>query len=112
MSTATRITHKAVVEAAIERTTVALDTDGSALVDEFVEVRDLITALEKKKKDLDARIRVILGDADAATVDGRVRLEVSRRHREGVDRTALAEAFPEAYAATRTVTDYSVLVTK
>lgn len=112
MSTATSITRKAVVEAAIERTVVALDPSGRALVDEFVEVRDLITALEKKKKALDAEIRAILGTAEAATVDGRVRLEVSRRQREGVDREALATAFPEAYAATRTVTDYSVIVTK
>lgn len=111
MSTAT-ITRKAVVSAAITRSSVALDADGAALVNEFVEVRDLINALDKKKRALDNAIRDLLGDAEAATVDGRVRVEVSRRKREGVDREALAKAFPEAFAATRTVTDYSVLVTK
>ncbi len=106
------VKSKVVIEAAVERSAVALDEATQGVINEFVETRDLLNTLEKKKKALEAVIREALGDAEAGVVDGRVRIEVSPRARNGVDTKVLAEAFPEAFEATKTTTAYSVLVVK
>jgi predicted phage-related endonuclease len=111
MTTAT-ITTETTTTAAVTRTSVELNAETRSVIDRFVEVRDLINALDKEKKALDALIKEALNGAEAGTVEGKVRVTVSERKREGVDAKALAEVFPEAYEATRTVTEYTVLITK
>lgn len=111
MATA-KVISKVVTEVAMERQAVTLDKDTQAVITEFVATRDMLTSLEKTKKALEAKIREALGEAEAGIVDGVVRIEVSQRKRTGVDTKALAEAFPEAYEATQTLTEYSVLVVK
>ena len=41
-----------------------------------------------------------------------LRIEVSKRERKGIDNKALAEAFPEAFEACQTKTEFTVLVVK
>jgi hypothetical protein len=89
MATA-KVISKVVTEVAMERQAVTLDKDTQAIITEFVATRDMLTSLEKTKKALEAKIREALGEATKA----------------------LAEAFPEAYEATQTLTEYSVLVVK
>lgn len=103
---------KVVKEAKVEFTATELDAVTQSIVDEFVATRSMITALEKKKKALEADIREALGDAEVGLADGKVRIEVSPRTRVTIDSKELAEAFPEAYASTHTVTEYSVLMVK
>jgi predicted phage-related endonuclease len=98
--------------AAITRTTVELDTEMQAHVSRFVEVRDLLNALDKEKKALDALIKDALGDAEAGTVNGKVRVTKSERTRESADLETLKSLFPEAWGAARRATPYTVLMTK
>jgi predicted phage-related endonuclease len=108
----TTVTSKVVTEVATERKAVELSKDIADVIGEFVTTRDLLNSLEKSKKELEAKIREALGDAEVGVFDGKVRIEVNPRKRTGVDTKALAEAFPEAYEATQTLTEYSVLVVK
>jgi len=108
----TVITSKVVTEVATERTAVALDKATAEIINEFVSTRDLINNLEKTKKELEAQIKSVLGDAEVGVVDGKVRIEVSKRTRAGVSTEVLKTAYPEAYEASKTSTDYSVLVVK
>ena len=108
----TTVTSKVVTEVATERKAVELNKETAEVIAEFVTTRDLLTSLEKKKKELEGKIREALADAEVGVFDGKIRIEVNPRKRTGVDTKALAEAFPEAYEATQTVTEYSVLVVK
>lgn len=103
---------KTTVTASLVRESVEISSAVSAMITEFVETRDLIRALEATKKELDAAIKEALGDAEAGTLGGKVRVEVSHRSRETADSTVLKEAFPEAWEAAKKVTDYTVLVVK
>lgn len=98
--------------ATVARTEKALDTKALDAIDRLTEVRDLIASLDKEKVELNNLILAALDGADAGTKDGKVRIVASRRQRSGVDARLLEEAFPEAFAATRTTTDYTVLVVK
>jgi len=111
MST-TKITNKVVQQVEIENNGVELNQAQQKLVSEYIEAKTLATELEKKKKDLETQVKEVLGEAKVATVNGKIRLQVSDRKREGVDRKVLAELFPEAFEATRTVSEYVVLVAK
>lgn len=106
------VVNKVVQEVQFERQAVVLDATTQAVVDEFAATRDMINALEKTKKELEAKIKEVLGDAEVGIVDGKVRIEQSQRSRTGVDSKKLALAFPEAYEATQTTTEYVVLVVK
>jgi len=109
---ATTISTTTTIAAALVRDTTELDTEAQALVDRLAEVRDLITALDKEKKALTEAILTVVGDAEAGTVGGRVRVEVARRTRHGVDAKMLAEVAPEIHELVATTTDYTVLVVK
>jgi predicted phage-related endonuclease len=98
--------------AAITRTTVELDAEAQARINRFVEVRDLINALDKEKKALDALIKEALGDAEAGTVNGKVRVTKSERERESVDIPTLKDVAPEIAEMVLRVTPYTVLMTK
>jgi predicted phage-related endonuclease len=114
MSKATVATQvvKAVQIVEVENTAVELNADTQAVIDQFVATRTMITELEKTKKELEAQIKEVLGDAEVGVVGGKIRIEASKRTRSGIDSKALALAFPEAYEATQTTTDYVVLVVK
>lgn len=108
----TKLISKMVTEVAIERKAVELDSSTASIITEFVTTRDMLSKLEKTKKDLEAQIKAVLGEAEVGVLNGEIRIEVSKRERKGVDSKALAEAFPEAYEACQTLTEYSVLVVK
>jgi len=110
---ATSIINKVVTEVVTERKAATLDADTLSALAQFVATRDAIRDLEKTKKELEASIREALGDAEVGVnANGEITVEVSLRERKGVDTKALAEAFPEAYEACQTLTEYSVLVAK
>jgi predicted phage-related endonuclease len=106
------ITKTITTTAEVARTVVELEKEMNEIIDRFVEVRDLINTLDKEKKALDALIKQALAGAEAGSIDNKVRVTVSQRSREGVNAKTLAEVFPEAYEATKTVTEYSVLTIK
>ena len=114
MSKATVATQvvKAVQVVEVVNTAVELNADTQAVINRFVATRTMITELEKTKKELEAQIKEVLGDAEVGVVNGEIRIEASKRSRTGVDSKKLALAFPEAYEATQTTTDYVVLVVK
>lgn len=107
------LTKKVVTEVATTKEAVTLDADALATINEFISTRDMLRTLEKTKKELEATIKAALGDAEVGiTEDGEIRIEVSKRERKGIDQKALAEAFPEAFEACQSVTEYTVLVAK
>ena len=106
------VVNKVVQEVKFEREAVVLDNATQEIINQFVATRDMLNSLEKTKKELEAQIKAVLGDAEVGVVDGEVRIEQSKRSRSGVDTKKLALAFPEAYEATQTTTDYVVLVVK
>jgi len=107
-TTTTTTTVKAVAEVA--RKAVELDAEGAALADELATLRMTRADIEKREKAIRDTLVGLIGEAEAGTVAGRVRVEVAPRVREGVDLGTLREAFPEAYEATRTATPYTVVV--
>lgn len=107
----TKVIRKVVTEVATERKASDL-TPLADVINEFITTRDMLNTLEKSKKALEAQIKEALGDAEVGLVGDAVRIEVSKRERKGVDTKALAEAFPEAYEACQTMTEYSVLIVK
>lgn len=112
MGTAT-VTSKVVTEVSMTREAVTLDADTLKIVSKFIETRDMLRSLEKEKKALEAILKEAMGDAEVGvTPDGEVRLEASKRQRNGIDQKALAEAFPEAFETCQTTTEYVVLVAK
>jgi predicted phage-related endonuclease len=111
MSKAT-VAVKVVKAVEVENTAVELNADTQAVINQFVATRTMITELEKTKKELEAQIKAVLGDAEVGIVNGEIRIEASKRSRAGVDTKKLALAFPEAYEATQTTTEYVVLVVK
>jgi predicted phage-related endonuclease len=114
MSTAKVVTKvvKVAQQAVIESTAIELTEDQQELVNEYISTRTMVTELEKTKKALEEQVKALIGDADVATVNGVIRLQVSKRQREGVDRKVLVELFPEAYEASKTISEYVVLVAK
>lgn len=114
MSKATVATQvvKAVQIVEVENKAVELNADTQAIIDQFVVTRTMITELEKTKKELEAQIKEVLGDAEVGVVGGKIRIEASQRSRTGIDAKKLALAFPEAHEATQTSTNYVVLVVK
>lgn len=108
-----KVINRVVTEVAMERQAVKLDADTLNTINEFITTRDMLRSLEKEKKQLEATIKEALGDAEVGiTEDGEIRIEVSKRERKGIDQKALAEAFPEAFEACQSVTEYTVLVAK
>lgn len=73
------------------------------------ELSALINEMTKEKKEVDARLKEGLGDADYGTFRGKVVVEQSFRRRKDYDRNLLETAFPEAAEACATETVYSVL---
>ena len=111
MSTA-KVVSKVVQQAVIENDAIELNATQQELVNEYIATRTMVTELEKTKKALEEQVKAIIGDAEVATVNGQVRLQVSKRQREGTDRKVLAQLFPEAYESTKTISEYVVLVAK
>jgi hypothetical protein len=110
--TTTTVIHKVVQEVKTEQ--VAVEFQGEALdtLNEFFTIRKAINDLEKTKDALEEQIRELIGDAEVITANGVIRAEVSQRSRKGTDAKLLEKLFPEAFLATQTKKDYTVLVAK
>lgn len=79
---------------------------------EYNAVKVALKELEAKKAAVEKAIRDALAGNDVGTINGVERVRISHRNRSNIDRELLKTAFPEAYEATITETQYSVLVTK
>jgi len=97
---------------AVSTTTVALPKDAEALITEYNDTKAAMKSLEDRKKEVEKALRDLMGEAEVGTIDGVDRLVIHSRTRSGLDKDALKEAFPEAYAACKTETNYTVLLTK
>lgn len=100
------------VEVAVTADVAVLDgTNAADLIVRFNAAKKAMKELEAEKKAVEADLRALLGEATVGTIDGIDRAYIQSITREGIDREALAADFPEAYAATRTSTTYTVLKT-
>jgi predicted phage-related endonuclease len=110
--TTTTVIHKVVQEVKTEQVAVEFQGDALNLLNEFFVIRKAINDLEKTKKEMEEQLKTLIGKAEVITANGAIRAEVSTRTREGTDVKTLEKLFPEAFLATRTKRDYTVLVAK
>ena len=103
------IIRTTVTEVTVTNPVVILDSSVDALVKEYAQAKADIKALEEKKKNAEAAIRELLGDAKIGFIDGVKRVEIKDRTLTKVDRKTLQEAYPEAYEASLRTTEYTVL---
>lgn len=92
-------------------TTISLDLEGAKALKDFEDAKAVIRDAENVKKDAEARIRQILGDATSATLAGVTVIKVSARTRVTVSANDLKVADEALYNALAKVTDFTVLVT-
>lgn len=91
--------------------TIALDLEGAKALKDFEDAKAVIRDAENAKKDAEARIRQLLGDATVATLAGVTVLKVSERERTTVSASDLKSADEALYNALAKTTTYTVLVT-
>lgn len=89
-----------------------LDPAMEATIAEYNALKVALKELDAKKAAAEKAIRDALAGRDVGMINGVERVRVSHRNRSNIDRELLKTAFPEAYEATITETQYSVLVTK
>jgi hypothetical protein len=89
-----------------------LDPAMEATIAEYNALKVALKELDAKKAAAEKAIRDALAGRDVGMINGVERIRVSHRNRSNIDRELLKTAFPEAYEATITETQYSVLVTK
>ncbi len=99
-------------EIVVEEGVTLLDPAIEATIAEYNSVKVALKELEGKKATAEKAIRDALAGNDVGTINGVERVRVSHRNRSNIDRELLKTAFPEAYEATMTETQYTVLVTK
>ena len=115
MKTAHPAHRAAKTQPVIETREVNLPDCFGALFAELADLKHTRGEIEKREKEIKAEI---MAEVPARTkglkktvlrVGGAIRASVSHSIREGNDRKALAEAFPEAYSATLTETEVNSL---
>ena len=92
-------------------TTIALDLEGAKALKDFEDAKAVIRDAENVKKDAEARIRQLLGDATVATLAGVTVLKVSERTRVTVSASDLKVADEALYNSLAKTTNFTVLVT-
>lgn len=102
MVTAIKATETAIVEQSLTATVRI-----KAAIDELREQRAIKAAAETRGKELTAEILAFAGPVGKFIMWGKTRLaQVVDSHSTSCDTKTLAQAFPEAYAATVTVKPY------
>ena len=89
-----------------------LEASAEALIVEFNEAKAALKAIEAKKLEAETKLRAMLGTASVGAINGVERVRILTRNRSNIDREALKAAFPEAYTATLTESQYTVLQAK
>jgi predicted phage-related endonuclease len=92
-----------------QTTSVELDSEAKALVNELRTLRDQTTALEKRKTAIRNQLLEVLGDAEVGLVDGIVRLRQREESRRSVDYQTLFVEFSEAYSKVVTTSTHKKL---
>lgn len=110
--TTTTVIHKVVQEVKTEQVAVEFQGEALNLLNEFFTIRKAINDLEKTKEVMEAQLKTLYGNAEVITANGAIRAEISLRSRKGTDAKLLEKLFPEAFLATQTKRDYTVLVAK
>jgi hypothetical protein len=78
-------------------------------IDALNEAKRINKAAKAAEETAKAAVMALLGDAKQVVVGGMVKVELVGKSRKGVNRELLETAFPEAYAACGTVTEYEEL---
>lgn len=79
-----------------------------ALAD-FAEAKDLAKRAEALKKESEAKLRELLGNATEATFGGVIAFKLVAKANNYTDAKKLADEFPEAFQATRYITEYDFI---
>lgn len=101
-----------VTEIIVTDTVTHLDASLEAVIEEYAQAKKDIKSLEAKKKAAEDKIRQAMGDAKIGFINGVQRAEIKDRATSKIDRELLQEAYPDAYTATLTKTEYTVLDAK
>lgn len=99
------------VVAASEVVTAILPLEAEALVVRLNNARRAAKEIEAEEKAAKAALVALMGDAEVGTIGGVERVKIAQVTREGLDKSVLVSAFPEAYEAARTVTTYAKVTT-
>lgn len=89
--------------------TVELKQKARKALKEFVEAKQEIKLAEEKKDKAEAELREALGEATVATVNGFQVLSVAFRKRTNINAKELEKNFPEAYEATKYISEFDFL---
>ena len=93
-------------------TEVTLDAQTVSVIAEFERLKAEIRKLETARAAAqDAITEALRGHDRGLDAQGQLVVKVSHRARTNVDRKLLENAFPEAFAATNSITTYDVLMT-
>ena len=101
-----------VTEITVTETVAHLDASLEAVIEEYAQAKKDMKSLEAKKKAAEEKIRQAMGDAKIGFINGVQRAEIKDRATSKIDREVLQEAYPDAYTATLTMTEYTVLDAK
>ena len=86
-------------------------TDAEKALAKFIAAKEAIKALETQKEEAEARLRVLLVDAEVGVIRGVERFKLAHSSNSKIDRKVLQSAFPEAYDATLVSTPYTFIKT-
>jgi predicted phage-related endonuclease len=89
--------------------TIELKAKARKALKEFVEAKQAIKLAEEKKEKAEAELREAIGEATVATVNGFQVLSVAFRKRTNINAKALEKDFPEAYEATKYISEFDFL---
>lgn len=89
---------------------VTLDsTNAEELIAKFNEAKAAIKKLEEQKAEAEKALRELMGSAEVGLIAGVERVKIATRTRTDINRTDLADAFPEAYQLCLQEKPYTVL---
>jgi predicted phage-related endonuclease len=95
--------------ASTENNKVELKAKARKALTAFVEAKQAIKEAEAKKEQAEAELREAIGEATIATVNGFQVLSVAFRSRTNINAKLLETDFPEAYEATKFLSEYDFL---
>lgn len=117
MTVNTAAKHAADTTAAPTKRTRTIDLDASwaPLLNELADVKLTKAEAESREKEITAQLKAEAGmntdrlETLVVRVAGVLRAKISLRARSGIDAKALQAAFPEAFEACKTETEYQVV---
>lgn len=84
----------------------------AALLDDYMAAKELVKEMKEQQSSAEAKIRALMGDANAAYIGEKLVATIATRNRSNIDRKALEAGWPDAIKACMTHTVYTVLDAK